>query len=398
MGDIFYCKNCGGIMEFDAASQALKCPNCGTEQKIDANREAVKEHKLTAAARRTVRVQEKKSTTMQCPSCGAMVEVEPNSTAKDCPYCGTAFVLAEKQTEVIIPDGVVPFQIDKNKVGEVFRKWMKGRFFAPNELKNLYQQDKLQGIYLPYWTFDAKADAVYHAEGGRTRVVEYRDSKGERKTRTEVTWYPTGGSVSNFFDDVLVRASDKLDTDLLRQIEPFHTKDIPAYSPDYLSGYNAEIYTVNLSDAHREAREEMKSELRRLAEQDVLRKYDRVRGLSISDNYKDETYKYVLLPVYSTAYQYKNKQYHVLINGETGRVQGEYPKSVAKILLVTAGILILIGLFFAATDAFGGRSGADYMYGQLTSGAAEPAEDEQLTAPEQTYEQLLAELDGTEEV
>ena len=197
-----------------------------------------------------VRVQDKKSTTMQCPSCGAMVEVEPNSTAKDCPYCGTAFVLAEKQTDVIVPDGVVPFQIDKKKVEKFFIKWIKGRFFAPNELKHLYQQDKLQGIYIPYWTFDAKADAVDHAEGGRNRIVEYRDSKGERHTRTEVTWYPTSGNVSNFFDDVLVRASNKLDTYLLRQIEPFHTKDMPAYSPNYLSGYSAEIYTVNLSDAH----------------------------------------------------------------------------------------------------------------------------------------------------
>ena len=163
MSEIFYCKNCGGIMEFDAATQSLKCPHCGEEQKIDANRSAVREHKLTAEARQMVRVQDKKSTTMQCPSCGAMVEVEPNSTAKDCPYCGTAFVLAEKQTDVIVPDGVVPFQIDKKKVGEVFHKWIKGRFFAPNELKHLYQQDKLQGIYIPYWTFDAKADAVYHA-------------------------------------------------------------------------------------------------------------------------------------------------------------------------------------------------------------------------------------------
>lgn len=322
---------------------------------------------------------------MQCPSCGAMVEVEPNSTAKDCPYCGTAFVLAEKQTDVIVPDGVVPFQIDKKKVGEVFHKWIKGRFFAPNELKHLYQQDKLQGIYIPYWTFDAKADAVYHAEGGRNRIVEYRDSKGERHTRTEVTWYPTSGNVSNFFDDVLVRASNKLDTYLLRQIEPFHTKDIPAYSPNYLSGYSAEIYTVNLSDAHREAKEEMKTELRRLAEQDVLRRYDQVRGLRLNDNYRDETYKYVLLPVYSTAYQYKNKQYHVLINGETGRVQGEYPKSVAKILLVIAGILILIGLFFMATDAFAcGAKGVP---------VAETAQEEYIE-----YEPLTVDIDGIQEV
>ena len=95
MGEIYYCKNCGGVMEFDVATQSLKCPNCGTEEKIEANRQTVKEHKLTDYAKRTVKAGEKKSSTMQCPSCGAMVEVEATSTAKDCPYCGTPFVLAE---------------------------------------------------------------------------------------------------------------------------------------------------------------------------------------------------------------------------------------------------------------------------------------------------------------
>ena len=31
---IYYCENCGGVMEFDAASQSLKCPNCGAETEI----------------------------------------------------------------------------------------------------------------------------------------------------------------------------------------------------------------------------------------------------------------------------------------------------------------------------------------------------------------------------
>ena len=53
----------------------------------------------------------------------------------------------------------------------------------------------------------------------------------------------------------------------------------------------------------------------------------------MNEHYDAETYKHVLLPVYSTAYRYKNKTYTVLINGQTGRVKGEYPKSVAKITL-----------------------------------------------------------------
>lgn len=44
-------------------------------------------------------------------------------------------------------------------------------------------------------------------------------------------------------------ASNHLDESLIEGIEPFNTMDIPAYSPDYLSGYSSEIYTVDLKDA-----------------------------------------------------------------------------------------------------------------------------------------------------
>ena len=70
---------------------------------------------------------------------------------------------------------------------------------------------------------------------------------------------------------------------------------------------------------------------------------------------------------------------------QTGRVQGEYPKSVAKILLMIAGILILIGLFFMATDAFAcGAKGVP---------VAETAQEEYIE-----YEPLTVDIDGIQEV
>lgn len=126
--------------------------------------------------------------------------------------------------------------------------------------------------------------------------------------------------------------------------------DIPAYSPDYLSGYSSEIYTVDLKDAHLAARTRMSAALYSMVEQDVLRRYDHVRSIRMDEHYDTETYKHVLLPVYSTAYRYKNKTYTVLINGQTGRVKGEYPKSVAKITLIILLVLAIIGMFFLATS------------------------------------------------
>lgn len=344
----YYCENCGGVMEFDVDTQNIKCPNCGNEIEIESQIEKVEEHELTKRVMQSIKVQEKKSTSMECEGCGAVVEVDATSTATECPYCGSNYVMAKKQIEGIIPDGVIPFQIKKNDVGEVFRNWINGRKFAPQVLKTLYQSDKIQGIYIPFWTFDADVDAKYTAMGGTRRKEVTTDKDGNEKTITKIDWHRTSGHVDEFFDDVLIRASDKLKQDLLNSLT-YNTKDIPSYSPDYMSGYCAEVYTVSLEDAHKLAQNKMKNKMMDMCRADVRKTYDDVKDVKMNLSYKNETYKYVLLPVYSTVYLFKDKEYHVLINGQNGKVIGEYPKSYIKILAIIVFIIAIIAiiLYFA---------------------------------------------------
>ena len=338
-------------MEFNATVQALKCPNCGIEVKIENNPEDVVEHNLDVHAIRTIKVEEKTSTSMECEGCGAMVEVDATSTATTCPYCGSHYVLSKKQVESIIPDGVIPFKIDKKDVEAIFTKWIKRRWLAPNVLKTLYQKDKVQGIYMPYWTFDADTSTDYTAMGGIDYQVEYKDDKGEVHTRIETKWYPTRGHINHFFDDVLVRASNKLSDTLLGWIEPYNTKEVASYSPDYMSGFCSEIYTIDLKDAHNDAMHKMSRDIHYMAERDVLMRYDRVRSVRLNTSYYDETYKHIFIPVYSTAYTYKGNHYNVLINGETGKIKGEYPKSPVKIAAIIIVIIgILFGIYLASSN------------------------------------------------
>lgn len=341
----YYCTNCGAVMEFDVSSQNLKCPSCGNEIEIKNDKSKVVEHQLTRKAINYIKAEEKKSTSMECEGCGAIVEVDSTSTATTCPYCGSNYVLAKKQMDALIPDGVVPFRIDKVKIGEIYHDWIKSRWLAPNTLKSLYQTDKIQGIYMPFWTFDADVDASYQAMGGEDYEVTYEDDDGNTHTEIKTRWYPTSGHVHNFFDDVLIRASDKLKSNLLNSMV-YNTQNISSFSPDYMSGYCSEVYTVDLEDAHREAINKMENEMRSLCESDVLRRYDRVRGLSMDSYYQNETYKHVLLPVYSTAYYYNGKEYHVLINGQSGVIVGEYPKSAFKIAAIVVAILVIIALIW----------------------------------------------------
>ncbi len=203
---IYKCENCGGTMEFDVKTQNLKCPNCDNIIEIIDDNAAVVEHTLTLEDRETIKASEKTTSTMECKGCGAHVEVAADCTAVKCPYCGSNYVLAEKQEEVLVPDGVIPFKIEKVEVSQMIKKWIKGRWLAPNKLKTLYQSDKVQGLYVPYWTFDSMVDCPYTAMGGRNRQVAYKDSDGKTKYKTETDWYFTQGRIYYFFDDIQVNA------------------------------------------------------------------------------------------------------------------------------------------------------------------------------------------------
>jgi hypothetical protein len=54
------------------------------------------------------------------------------------------------------------------------------------------------------------------------------------------------------------------------------------------------------------------------------------------------TFKHILLPVWLSAYRFKEKVYRFLVNARTGEVQGERPWSAWKITGTIVVILLLI--------------------------------------------------------
>lgn len=327
----YRCEACGAIMEFDAVSQTLKCPHCGNSIEIEHREEQIVEHPLTIDATRQIRVEEKETKTLECSGCGAIIEVTQFDAAAECPYCGSKYVLSENQEDTLIPDGIVPFRIDSERLKEIFQKWIKGRWFAPNALKHLYERDKFTKVYVPYWTFDAKVKCSYTGRGGRNRIEHYRDSEGNEQTRTVTDWFYVSGKIDHFFDDVQIPASKRFRSGLFNGIEPFSFNELKSYSREYLSGYMAENYSIGLEEGHKEAQQEMKHQLVEMAENQILERYDMADSIRITPSFSKETYKYVLVPVYSTSYHFKSRQYTVIINGQNGRVKGEYPKSPVKI-------------------------------------------------------------------
>ncbi len=371
MGENQYrCESCNGIMEFDAVTQTLKCPNCDSVMEI-IKEDKIVEHRLTLDSRRSIKSTQKESKTMVCNGCGAHMEVGGNETAAKCPYCDSTYVLANEQEETLIPDGVVPFKIDAKELSNLFAKWIKKKWLAPGELKKLYQAGSFQGVYVPYWTFDADTDCYYTAMGGRDREEHYTDKEGNRKTRTHTDWYYTHGRLHRFFDDIQVPASTRFKKGLFSGLEPFNFNQLEGYSPSFFAGHMSENYSIGLEDGHRDAVREMENHLRQDASSDVRRRYDRVKDVKLNVNYLDETYKYVMLPVYSTAYSFKDKNYTVLVNGQTGKIKGEYPKSPIKIVLIAIAVLVVLILGYIFTN----RQDKDYGYMEDTYTSTYVCED-----------------------
>ena len=331
-------------MAYDVSTGALLCGSCGHRINIINDASKVVEHPLTRARLSDMKTGERTSTTMECKGCGAKIEVDAACTALECPYCGNHYVLADVQEDSIPPDGIVPFRIDHQQVGEIFRKWMEQRKFAPNALKTLYESGKLSGMYLPFYTFDADTHVYYTAMGGRNRIVQKRKPDGTVYSVTETEWFCTSGTFDHLFDDILVRATEHMNSALLDAVEPFGTQRAASWSPDYFAGYRAECFTRSLESGHQEARSEMERKLVSLAQSDVRSRFDAVKDVKLQSDYRRETFKYLMLPVYTTSYRFQDQIYQVIINGETGKISGTYPKSPVKIILFIVVIIVVIVL------------------------------------------------------
>ncbi|CAN5146109.1 hypothetical protein BH20VER2_BH20VER2_10820 [soil metagenome] len=286
---------------------------------------------------------------VKCKNCQAISVFKPERVAQNCDFCGSpALVDYDELKAPIRPESVLPFKLSQGDVRDKVRQWYQSRWFAPNRFKNRAFTDTLHGVYLPYWTFDAHVAADWTAEAGHYYYTTetYRDSNGKTQTRQvrHTRWVPASGSLTHFFDDELVPASQGVPADLLRKIEPFPTKELAPYDAGYVSGWVVEQYQIDLVAAAAHSRELMDGKLRQLCAAQIPG--DTHRNLQVDADYSQQTFKHILLPIWLLTYQYGARTFRVLANGFTGTVGGKYPKSWIKITLLVIALLFVALLIF----------------------------------------------------
>jgi uncharacterized Zn finger protein (UPF0148 family) len=350
----FPCQNCGAVLKYAPGTEHLTCEYCGTENQIELKQAQIEEYDLQRALESLPESQAKATAlSIHCDECGAGFQFEAKNHAGECPFCGAPIVAASSEIKPIQPKSLLPFSVDETAALRCFQDWVNTLWFAPDAVKRYARSDsKLNGVYLPFWTFDSHTTSQYSGERGdvycvqeRVEVIRNNRVVTELRNVPKIRWTPVTGQVRRFFDDVIVGASNSLPRKILDALQPWDLQALVPYDEQYLSGFRSEYYQVDLADGFERARQIMDNQIYLDICRDIGGDHQRI--YQVNTRHSGSTYKHCLLPVWFAAFRYRDKAYRFVVNGRTGKVQGERPYSLWKIAFTTlAALLLAAGIWY----------------------------------------------------
>jgi hypothetical protein len=226
-------------------------------------------------------------------------------------------------------------------------------------LKNFARPDAIQGVYLPFWTYDSHTTSFYTGERGEyyyvTETYYETDAKGQQVARTRqvrhTKWSSVSGNVERWFDDIMVPATVSISPNRLEQLEPWDLAELRPYDPAFLSGFKAQRYQVDLASGFQRVKQIAAAVIENDVRADIGGDEQRIGN--VSTEYSAITFKHLLLPVYTGAYRFNQKVFQIVVNGRTGEILGDRPYNVWKIVLFAGGlglIVLIVILVIAAVN------------------------------------------------
>jgi hypothetical protein len=293
---------------------------------------------------------------VKCNTCGAIVLLEDKVAADRCPYCASFIENKPEAAEAMIPpECMLPFRVESKQAIDEFTKWLGSLWFAPNSLKQFANLGRLNGVYVPFWTFDSMTYTFYRGERGDDyQETEYYTASesyvenGETKTRqvqksrtvTKTRWTPVSGEVSQFFADVAVCASESIPQKYANALTSTELKSIEPFRSEYLSGFTTERYRIGPKEGFETARQIMDVQIRQSCMRAIGGDHQRLHV--VNTQHVGVTFKHLLMPIWLASYRYQDKAYRVMVNGTTGKVMGDRPYSWVKITALVLAILLAV--------------------------------------------------------
>lgn len=350
MADIrnYTCPNCGAPLRYDPKESLHVCDSCSGRYRLETLETL--ENGDSAGFDWGSYAQNLSGETLEntrvyiCEACGAEIESDGNTAATKCPYCDNNVVLTNRVSGSLKPNALIPFRITPEELHAAIKAFYRKKRLLPSTFFTKSQLADIQGIYVPFWLFDAKLDGTVIFKGSRTRSYVSGNYK-----YTETSYYLLEREGSMEFTRVPVDASTKMPDDLMDSLEPFDYSELVDFNDGYLAGYLADRFDsspdAELNRAEQRMRRSAESVMKENA--DLSNVETRVNALHL----EDAGVRYVLLPVYLVNCTFGGKQYRYAVNGQTGKVVGELPISKSKcwgwflrVFAIAAAAVTAVGL------------------------------------------------------
>jgi DNA-directed RNA polymerase subunit RPC12/RpoP len=332
----YKCPNCGGAVKFDSGIQKMKCPYCDAEFEIAALADYQKQMAKPETERYVLDASKAVSawkeselgdlSTGSCPSCGAELIGDKNTIATVCPCCGNTQIIQKRVQGLLKPEYVIPFQLDHKAAKEALIQFYKGKKLLPDVFSSENRVNSIQGLYVPFWLFDAKAQGRVSYKA--TKVSTWSDSSYDY---TKTDYYSVQREGSLGFEKISVDGSEKMDDAYMDAIEPFDYGKLKNFQTAYLSGYIAEKYDVGIEASKERAIKRMKNTFESQFRSSVTG-YTSVTKERSAINVEDGKITYSLFPVWILNTKYKNANYQFIMNGQSGLIVGRLPIDKGKVL------------------------------------------------------------------
>ncbi len=325
----YKCPCCDGAIEFDTSAQKMSCPYCGTEFEMETllaydqelNNTQVQDNMTwdTDAGSEWQPGETEGMRIYSCNACGGEIVGDDTLAATSCPFCSNPVVMMGQFSGALKPDYVIPFKLDKKAAKEALQKHYLGKKLLPKAFKDQNHIDEVKGVYVPFWLFDADADAHIRYRG--TKVRTWSDSSYDY---TETSYYNITRAGNIGFERVPVDGSSKMDDTLMESIEPFNFSEAVDFQTAYLAGFLADKYDVDSEQSIARANERIRKSTEN-AFASTVEGYSSVVTNSSNISLENGVAKYALYPVWLLNTTWNDKKYTFAMNGQTGKFVGDLP-------------------------------------------------------------------------
>lgn len=310
---VLICPVCGGDLTVDPVDGRVECRFCGYRAGTapetppsagDFLSAALLERRASGARWKIGR------RLLHCNRCGAERTIPATALSTRCPFCDSNHVVQQDALGSFQqPDGLVRFHVSPEQAeARIYKRLRRlDERLAGLLNSNAVRRLDLEGVYLPFWAFDALADVTQ-------TVVQKPSHYGRRLNELPPVQSTT------FRDgcyNLLIAGASKPAAGLLRGLNAFDLGQMVAYQPKLLARYPAALYDIDFDRAALDARSEV---IRRMREKHGAAEREDAE-IRVSTLVASMSFRLVLLPVWiATITEANGDLRQALVDGQTGKV------------------------------------------------------------------------------